>query len=58
MTEVRTSLLGWTVGLSTISTHCTMSASCLALWQSGVFGTVTDEASAGGRGEEKGGGER
>ena len=46
MTEVSTSLIGCTVGLSVTRTHCTASASSLALLQSGVSGTDREEVSA------------
>ena len=36
---------GWTVGLSTINTHCTWSASCLAPLPNGVSGIKPDIAS-------------
>ena len=45
MTEVSTSLIGCTVGLSVTRTHCTASASSLALLQSGVSGTDREEVS-------------
>ena len=56
MTEVTTRRFGWTVGLSVMSTHCTLSASCFARLQRGVSGTSPDPTSSGEEGRVRGGG--